>query len=180
MAQGSPTVATFSGDECLQIAEAIRPFIENGASEATPKFVVLMGGVAAGKTTIRRAQYAEGYTNFEYGEVSIALEKAFGKEHPRLPEYGLFASGLILGDCLENKKNLVIEIIGGEETEAALFAVIDAMRGKGYEIAITPIIADIAESYQRHLKAVKDDPDYVSAHFTEKLTLSSLQSALAI
>lgn len=175
----SSTIATFSGDEYLQIAEAIRPFIESGISQESPKFVILMGGVAAGKTTIRKAQYAKGYTNFEYGEVHVALEKAFGKKHPRLHEYGLFAGNLILGDCLENKKNLVIEIIGGEETKNVLIALIDKMRNKGYEIAVTPIIADVAESYQRHLKAVEKDPDYISAHFTEKLTLSCLESALA-
>lgn len=175
----SSTVATFSGEEYLQIAEAIRPFVESGASDTPPKFVVLMGGVAAGKTTIRKAQYTGGYTNFEYGEVYVAIEKMFGKEHPRIGEYGLFASSLILGDCLENKKNLVIEIVGSEETKDALIAVIDTMRNRGYDIAVTPVVADVAESYQRHLKAVEDDPDYISAHFTEKLTLSCLHSALA-
>lgn len=175
----SPTIATFSGEEYLQIMEAIRPFVDSGVSDTPPKFIVLMGGVAAGKTTIRKAQYASGYANFEYGEVYVALEKAFGKDHPRLPEYGLFAGSLILGDCLENKKNLVIEIIGGEETQDALFTVIDMMRERGYEIAIMPIITDVAESYQRHLKVVDEDPDYVSAHFSEKLTLNCIQSALA-
>jgi len=73
----------------------------------------------------------------------------------------------------------VIEIIGSEETKDVLIAVINAMREKEYEILVTPVMADVAESYQRHLKAVNDDPDYISAHFTEKLTLSCLQSALA-
>ena len=173
------TIAKFSGEEYLQIADAIRPFMESAIAGEPPKFVVLMGGVAAGKTTIRKAQYASDYTNFEYGEVYVAIEKAFGKDHPRLGEYGLFASNLILGDSLENRKNIVIEIIGGEETKDSLIAVIDAMRGRGYDIAITPVIADVVESYQRHLKAVDNDPDYISSHFTEKLTLDCLKSALA-
>lgn len=130
-----------------------------------------------GRSGSRAAQ--GGSPSASNGEVYVAIEKMLGKDHPRLGEYGLFASSLILNDCLENKKNLVIEIIGSEETKESFIAIIDAMRGRGYEIAVTPIIADVAESYQRHLKAVDEDPDYISAHFTEKTTLGCLLSILA-
>ena len=175
----SETKVTLSVDEFKKIADVTQPFVEKGIAETPPKFVLFMGGSGAGKTTIRHAQYPNGYVHFEYGEVYVAFEKAVGKSHPDLAPYAMSGSGMIISEALDKKLNIVTEIIGGEETKEAMMAVIDGMRTRGYEIAVIPVVADIAESYRRHLKAVDEDPDYVSAHFSEKITLSCLQNALA-
>lgn len=80
------------------------------------------------------------------------------------------ASDMILRESLENKKSIVIEIIG--DNYDVITPVIDKMKENGYEVSVKGITCDPAEAYKRHLKAVKEDPEYLSAHFTQEATLS--------
>lgn len=164
-------VAKFSGEEFLLIGEIIKPFWENGVSEDPPKFVMVMGGVGAGKTTIRRQQFGKGYVNFDIGDVYTTLKNAVGKEHPRLPEYVAVAMDMIFKESIEAKKNIVIEIIG--DSYEAITPVIDKMREAGYDVSVNGITCDPADAYQRHLKAIKEDPDYISSYFTQEPTLKA-------
>jgi len=168
----------FTEDEFLQISEVAKLFLEKGISEQPPKFVVYMGGVGVGKTTIRREQCANGYVHFEFGEIFTAIKKVFGEEHSRLSSYASLASTLILQDCLESKKNIVIEIIG--ENKDAIDPVITAMKNIGYEVSFQFISCDPEEAYKRHVNAVKEDPDYLSAHFTQEATLSFFYDQLGL
>ena len=164
----------FTGEEFIQIGEIAKPFWERGTSSDTPKFVIFMGGIGAGKTTIRREQFAEGYVHFDFGEIYTAIEKAFGGENEKLSEYALFASSLILQESINSKKNIVIEIIG--DSQEVITPVIDGMKSIGYEISISAINADVAEAYQRHIKAVNEDPEYISSYYTQEATLASIYS----
>lgn len=167
-------MVSFSGEEYLQLADIVKTFISPGTADIPPKLVLVMGGTAAGKTTIRRQEYAEGYVNFEYGEIYTAVEKVVGRDHPRLRVYSMFVSQYILRSALEEKKNIAVEIIGDNYDK--LRPVIDAMENAGYHVEIVGITADVAESYQRHLKAVKEDTDYLSCFFTQDATLSFFYS----
>lgn len=171
-------VVQFSGEEFIQIGEIAKPFWEKGLSENPPKFVIFMGGVASGKTTIRRQQFANGYVHFDFGEIHLALEKAIGKNNPRISESAALASDMILRESIENKKNIVIEIIG--DNYDVITPVIDKMKEIGYEVSVQGITADIAESRERHLKAVEEDKDYISAYFTQEATLSTFYHQLGL
>lgn len=167
---GGLKVAQFTGEEYLKIGEVAKPFWEKGVSENPPKFVIFMGGVGSGKTTIRRQEYATGYVHFEFGEIFNAIKKKFGEDNPKLSSYASMASDMILRESLENKKSIVIEIIG--DNYDVITPVIDKMKENGYEVSVKGITCDPAEAYKRHLKAVKEDPEYLSAHFTQEATLS--------
>lgn len=167
-------VAQFSGEEFLKIGEVAQSFLERGVSDASPKFVIFMGGIGAGKTTLRRQQFAEGYVHFDFGEIYLAFKKAFGKDHPRLQEYVAVATDMILRESIDSKKNIVIEIVG--DNYDAIKPVIEKMRGIGYEISVQGITCDIEEAYKRHLKAAAEDWDYFSAYYSQAGTLGGLFS----
>lgn len=160
----------FTGEEYIQIGNVAKPFWECGNSEQPPKFVIFMGGVGVGKTTIRRQEYSTGYVNFEFGEIYNAIKKEFGEDNPKLTSYASMASDMILRESLESKKNIVIEIIG--DSYEVITPVIDKMKEIGYEIEIKAINCDLEEAYKRHLNAIKEDPEYLSAHFTQEANLS--------
>jgi len=171
-------VAQFSGEEYLKIGEIARPFWEKSISENPPKFVIFMGGVGSGKTTIRRQEYATGYVHFEFGEILNAIKKEFGEDNPKLSSYAAMASDMILRESLEKKKNIVIEIIG--ENKDLIDPLINKMKEIGYELSLKFIDCDPAEAHERHLNAVKEGPEYLSAHFTQEATLSFFYQQLEL
>ena len=178
MEKAQQKAVQFSTDEFRIISDVAMSFLQRGVSENPPKFVIFMGGVGVGKTTIRREKYAEGYVHLDFGEIHLALEKTIGKSRQRLAEYALFASDIILRESINDKKNIVIEIIG--DSYDLIVPVIEKMKDIGYKLDIVGLTGDIAECRQRPLKAVEEDPDYISAHFTQEPTLSVFYSQLEL
>ena len=168
----------FSADEFRTISDVAISFLQNGVPENPPNFVIFMGGVGVGKTTIRREKYKDGYVHLDFGEIHLALEKTDGKSHQRLAEYALSASDIILRESINDKKNIVIEIIG--DSYDLIVPVIEKMKDIGYKLDIVGLTGDIVECRQRHLKAVEEDPDYISAHFTQEPTLSVFYNQLEL
>src|SRR3990167_3567091 len=89
------------------------------------------------------------------GEILNAIKKEFGEDNPKLSSYAAMASDMILRESLENKKNIVIEIIG--DNYDVITPVIDKMKENEYEVSVKGITCDPAEAYKRHLNAVKED-----------------------
>src|SRR3989344_310301 len=52
-------------EETARIRGVIDSFVQKGTSDQPPHLVIFTGGVGAGKTTIRRKQYANGYVHCE-------------------------------------------------------------------------------------------------------------------
>lgn len=175
---GELKATQFTGEEYLKIGEVAKPFWEKGVSENPPKFVIFMGGVGSGKTTMRRREYATGYVHFEFGEILNAIKKEFGEDNPKLSSYTAMACDMILRESLESKKNIVIEIIG--ESKDLIDPLISKMNEIGYEVSLKFIDCDPTEAYKRHLKAVKEDSEYLSAHFTQEATLSFFYQQLEL
>ena len=168
----------FSAEEYMPILKLVEMFVEKGASETPPKFVVFTGGIASGKTTIRRQRYADGYVNFEFGDILAAAKKLFGEDHPKLTNFAAVACDMILRRSLEARKNIVIEIIG--DNKALFDPVFNKMRDIGYKCEICHVTCDPVEGYKRHLKAVAEDKDYLSAHFTQEATLAYFHQQLGL
>lgn len=166
-------VTHVTGDEYLKIGEVAKPFWERGATGNPPLLVIFMGGVGAGKTTIRREQFANGFVHFDFGEIYTAFKKKFGEDEPRLVDYAAMASDMILRESINGKKNIVIEIIG--ESADLITPFIDSIKDSGYEISLNCITCDVAEAYKRH-KGRSRNPDYLSAAHTQEATLSFIFS----
>ncbi len=160
---------TFSGDEYLKILGIVEKICSKASSESEPQFVIVMGGVGVGKTTIRHEKYND-YVNFEFGEIFNIFKKEFGEDDPKLTAMTSVACDLILNESIEKKKNIVTELIGDKEEDVR--KLIDGMLDLGYKVSPLFITADPAESYKRHLKLVDENKDYLSAHFTQDTTMS--------
>src|SRR3989344_1628160 len=173
-----PKVLNFTGEEYLEVGEIAKPFWEQGVTENLPKFVIYMGGVGSGKTTMRRHHQSSGYVHFDFGEICIAMEKGFGKDNPKLPNYELLAGSMILQESVEAKKNIVIEIIGDDEK--LFIPVIKKMKEIGYETSLQFIACKPEDAYGRHLKAVEEDKDYISSFYTQEATLSFFYEQLQL
>jgi hypothetical protein len=167
-----------SGEEYIQIDKVAKMFWANGKAEAPPKFFIVMGGVGAGKTTVRRQQFADDFVNFEFGEILNATKKEFGEDNPKVLDYAVIAGDMILRESLRAKKNMVIEIIG--DNKALIEPVMDIMKNLGYNLSIQFVSCDPDEGYRRHLKLVEEDRDYLSSYFTQESTLSFFYRQLGL
>lgn len=163
-------VVHFDNEETVKVVKVVGSALNKGISEDPPQFVMVMGGVASGKTTWRRKQFASNYVNFDFGEICDALEKEFGVDSPRLSDYAVLASDMILHDSIADKKNIVIEIIG--DNKEIVETLINKMKGVGYKVSMEFIACDPVDAYKRHLKAVEEDKTYRSSHFTQGATVS--------
>lgn len=166
----------FSGEEFLKISKIASSFVEKGTTENPPKLVIFTGGVAAGKSTIRKQKYSSGYVHFDPGDIFAEMRKIMDESDPKFSASVAVACDLLLREAIEKRKNIATEVIG--DKYEPLKAVIDTMLEIGYTIDMQAVTADVAQSYQRHLKAVEDVPGYLSAYFTQDLTLATFSRVL--
>lgn len=157
-------------DEYIQIRKIVDLFLEKGLSVNPPQFVIITGGIASGKTTLRRQKYSDGYVNFEFGEICNVIKEEFEQNNTKLTDYVVLICDAILNESIEAKKNIVIEIIG--DNKEILDLIVNKMKSVGYEVSIEFVFCDPTEAYKRHLKAVETDRNYQSVHFTDAATLS--------
>lgn len=131
-----------------------------------PAFVLIMGGVGAGKTTLRKDKFSKGYVVIDAGQIFTNLggteNHQFGQDFEEPMD---IIGGVLVRQAIKQKRNIVTEIIGASEQEAS--SIIDAMKSIGYEVHIRLVTCDVTESYNRHLAAVKTDPNYISSFFTQ-------------
>lgn len=168
--ENNQQIIQFTPDEYSKIRKIIEQFLGKGNSKDKPQLVILTGGVGSGKTTIKKQKYIDGYVNFEFGEIYNVIKKEFGENDPKLTTYTVLICDTILNESIEAKKNIVIEIIG--DNKEIIDTIVGKMKDSGYEISIEFIFCDPIEAYKRHLKAVEEDKEYQSVHFTDETTLS--------
>jgi hypothetical protein len=164
-------VTTFSGDEYLAVGAVVERFFKFCTPEADPQLLIFMGGIGTGKTTLRRKLPLNKYVQYDCVEISQAVINVFGKGNPRIREYIALASDIVFKDSINNKRNMAIEIIGGDAD--ALKLITDKMKDIGYAVQLDFIECDPAEAYKRHIKAVQEDPEYSSAYYSQGATMDS-------
>lgn len=160
----------FNVDEIKKMLTIVSSICSAGLSGKQPKLVIFTGGVGAGKTTIRKQKYQKDYVHFDPADIWAIVKKEFDIDDPKVESYSFAVCDLVIKDCLENKRNMVIELIG--DHKEPLTMIIDKMVTKGYSVDLQHIECDPAEAYKRHLRAVDEDEDYLSAYFTQDITIS--------
>lgn len=173
-----PKTYVISGEEFIKIANAVEPFFKNVGPSNPPQFVLITGGTGAGKTTLRREKFNEDYVNFDFAEISRAIEKSVGEKHPRLIEYSFWGCDIVIKECILEKKNIVVEIIGDNYSQIDIL--IKKMSEVGYEVNLNTVTCDVADAYQRHIKATNEDKNYMSSYFSDELTLLCLYKYLGL
>lgn len=162
-------IFNFEDKELKEIENVAESFLEESDYGNPPQLVIFTGGVASGKTSLRRQNFSKGFVHVDYGDVYTALKKKMNVDETNLLKAAFQATNNILNECLISQFNIVTEVIG--DNELALTPIIDEMVKLGYKVSINHVDLDPVIAYQRHLKAVKEDPDYWSANFTQDSTI---------
>lgn len=128
-----------------------------------PKIVILMGGPAGGKTTIRKQRYSTGYVLVDAAEIFLNLSGNEVFPFPEAFEQPMEIIGsLVARRAVSERRNIVTELIGSDYE--ATKALIEAFRAIGYHTNIQAITCEIEEAQRRNL--ARED-DCISAYYAE-------------
>lgn len=102
--------SSYTADEFMAVNAIAERFLAAGKSVADPVFALILGGMGAGKTTLRRSQYSDGFVNVDFGEIYLAFEKdtsfALEKGDPSMmAAYGVLACEIVLRKSILDKKH---------------------------------------------------------------------------
>lgn len=145
-------------------AEVDRHFDASSLSHGEqPRIVILMGGPATGKTTIRRAQFSSGFVLVDAAEIFIQLSRGQYYDFPDGLELPMDAIGGSVADrAISERRHIVTELIGADFE--AMKVLIESMRAIGYRVEVNAITCDLEEALRRNLARGEDN---VSCYYAE-------------
>jgi len=161
-------------------AETNRFFDDSSIStNQQPQAVVITGGVAAGKTTMRREKYSKGYVVLDACEIFLNLCRGQYQDFPgKLEEQMELIGNSVARRIFHERRNFVTEIIGADydSVKQLIGAIIEA----GYKADVVYVDCDPVIAFDRALKranALENEvkqakgkiSDCVSAYYTEYL-----------
>ncbi|HEY2588350.1 MAG TPA: AAA family ATPase [Tepidisphaeraceae bacterium] len=144
-------------------------------ADGKPAAVIVMGGVATGKTTFRKQRYSHGYVLIDAVDIFLHLsgEQVFPFPGPfRMPMDLIGRS--VAHRALAERRNVVTEIIGAEGDSAR--QLIDAMQSLGYAVRAEVVTCDVAEALRRNATRGADS---VSAYYAEPFQREWILTACA-
>jgi hypothetical protein len=140
-------------------------YFESGSlpADGKPCLVLIMGGPATGKTTLRRQQYSTGFVLVDAADIFISLSRGGYYDFPEAFEEPMDLIGrLVANRAITERRNIVTEIIGSDFD--ATTELIEAMRSIGYKIEAVAVTCDIEEAMKRNLSRGEDN---ISSYFAE-------------
>jgi dephospho-CoA kinase len=145
-------------------AEVERYFDDSSLTNgAEPQIVVLAGGVASGKTTIRKERYSSGYVLVDAADIFLNLSRGEYFDFPGPFAQILDVVGpLIAKRAITERRRIVTEIIGSELVP--LEALFESMRAVGYRVDFVFVECDPKQAWERNLSRGDDS---ISAHYAE-------------
>lgn len=165
------------GEKKEKLSEVARCFID-GKQKKESKFVIVTGGVGAGKTTLIENKYSEDFLHFDAELIEKKVKEKFNFKSKEFHRFVLLAGGLILQQVLRSNRNIVIEVIGNDKDK--LEKLIKLIENAGYRVLVEYVEADPREAYERHLKAVEEDSEYKSAYYTQDQTIFMVEKFFEI
>jgi hypothetical protein len=161
----SPTIDRMTSGERIfqiEIGKEVDRFFDDSSLPASgeAEFVLILGSVCSGKTTLRKQFFSKGYVLIDAAEIFLSLSKGeyfeFGEAFEEPME---IIGSLIAKRAIEERRNLVTEMIG-EDVQA----VFDAMTAINYKIQLKYLQCDMEEAYRRNLSRGDDN---ISASYTQ-------------
>ncbi len=129
----------------------------------SPIAVILMGGVATGKTTLRKQQYSRGYVVIDAADIFLSLSKGEVLSFPDALEEPLNQIGrLVAKRALFERRNIVTEIIGAEYEPTT--RLVEALKGAGYRAEMVFVSCGLGESFKRSANRGENN---ISAYYAE-------------
>lgn len=156
------------------VAEIDRYFDDSSlAGPEGPSIVILLGGVASGKTTIRKQRYATGYVLVDAAEIFLRLSRGEFLPFPGVLEEPMRIIGsLVAKRAVLERRNIVTELIGADIE--LVKSLIDAMRAVGYRVEGQGITCDVEVAQKRNESR---DEDSISSSYAEDYQRAWLQDA---
>jgi hypothetical protein len=145
-------------------AEIDRLFHDASAVGNPPKAVILMGGVATGKTTLRKQQYNSGYVVIDAGEIFLNLSRGEFLPFPGPLETAMEAVGRgVAMRALSKRHNIVTEIIGADQQ--LVHQLITSLQNLGYRVQIAQLTCSPETAVNRNLTRRLEES--ISTHYSE-------------
>ena len=143
--------------------EIDRLFDDSSLSNGTkPRAIILMGGVAAGKTTLRQNKYSHGFVLIDAAEMfHHASAEAYLDFPDALLELLELIGPLVAQRAISEQRHIVTEIIGAEREPTV--ELIEALRKAGYYVEAVGVTCDLEESIRRN----QERGDSISAYYAE-------------
>jgi hypothetical protein len=157
-------------------AEIDRYFDDSSLARVeSPRAVIIAGGVAAGKTGLRRAKYSTGYVLLDAAEIFLSLCQGKHLDFPGPLEEPMdwIGHGVALRIYRE-RRNFVTEIVGAEM--APVTQLLESIKAARYQIEFAGVSCDVTASMARNANRGKDN---ISAHYTEHYHRRWLLEAMA-
>ena len=154
-----------SGERVLvvEVSKEIDRFFDDSSIPAggQSEFVLILGPVCSGKTTLRKEQFSKGYLLIDAAEIFLSLSKGEFFEFGAAFEEPMELIGSMIAKlAIEQRRNIVTEMIGDEETKA----VFDAMTAINYKVQLKYLQCDMEEAFRRNLNRGDDS---ISAAYTQ-------------
>lgn len=154
------TVPPVSNELTNSLLDQIVSFVP-AAQGGRPSAVILMGGVAAGKTTIRKRDYSHGYVLIDSADVFLRLCQGRNLDFPGELQIPMeYIGGLVAFKALNEKRPVVTEIIG--DNKEATIALIEALKSVNYDVKVVAVTCEVDEAMRRN--ALRGD-DNISAYY---------------
>ena len=139
-----------------------------------PELILIIGGVCAGKTTMRRTNFTKGYTQIDASDIFLELCKGEFLEFPGIHEKEINRIGKEkIQKAIQDKQNIVVELIGDDEQ--LILTILKDAKEIGYETKILGVTCDIDEAIERNAKRTTDD---VSAYYTQEYHIDWLLKSI--
>jgi hypothetical protein len=167
-------------DEVLErtdiTAEVERCFDDSSIAHGEqPKLVLVTGGVAVGKSRMRRARYARGYVNLDAGDIFIRLSRGRYIAFPSFLEEPMDMIGqMVASQAVQERRHIVCELIGAEVEP--MIKLIETYRALDYYIHAVGMTADLEQSLRWNQERSDDN---ISAYYAEPFHHRWLLSAAA-
>jgi hypothetical protein len=146
------------------IAEIDRYFDDTSlANIESTRAEIIAGGVATGKTTLRRTEYSTGYVFLDAAEIFLSLCQGEYVNFPRPLEEPMDLIGHGVAQRINReRRNFVTDIIGSEI--APVTQLLEAIEGAGCHIEYAGITCDVAAAMERNVSRGENN---ISAYYTE-------------
>jgi hypothetical protein len=154
--------------------EVDRLFDESSLSHGNqPQFVLILGPIATGKTTLRKKNYATGYVVIDSAEIFLHMSRGESYPFPETFRLVMETFGrMVTFRAIQERRHIVTEIIGSDAE--ALNSLIRAMTDIGYKVNLMFVHCPLEQAVQWNLNR---DDDAISAYYAEPFQRAWLMDA---
>lgn len=163
MAEAQDAVSMAPGLTPEQIeAEVARRLPDEARAPGQPVIVVIMGPICAGKTTLRRQKYGNGYVLADAAQLFIDLG-GIDLDFPSTLLDPMEAVGAeVARRAVAGRMNIVTEIVGARSE--LVFGLVEEMQAAGYKVKLECLELDLPACLEREKGRTQDN---VSAYYSE-------------